>query len=54
MSDKDKKLESEFFSPKGEPKSEQLKKEESKSSGGYEGRRPNRVLNDGKDWKDFH
>ena len=54
MSDKDKKPESKFFSPKGEPKSEEPKKEESKSSGGYEGRRRNKVCNDGKDWKDFH
>ena len=54
MSDKDKKPESKSFFPKEEPKSEQPKKEAPKSSGGYEGRRQNRVLNDGKDWKDFH
>jgi len=54
MSNKDKQPESKSFSPKWEPKSEQPKKEDSKSSGGYEGRRPNKVCNDGKDWKDFH
>lgn len=54
MSDKDKKEENKFFSPKGESKPEKPKKEEAKSSGGYEGRRANKVCNDGKDWKDFH
>jgi len=54
MSDNDKSLESKFPFQKGESKPEQPKKEESKSSGGYEGRRRNRVCNDGKDWKDFH
>lgn len=54
MSDKNKKEESSFFSPKGESKPEQPKEEEPKSSGGYEGRRANKVCNDGKDWKDPH
>ena len=54
MSDKNKEKESSFFSPKGESKPEQPKKEEPKSSGGYEGRRANKVCNDGKDWKDPH
>ncbi len=54
MSDKDKKEENKFFSPKGGYKPEQPNKEEPKSSGGYEGRRKNKVCNDGKDWKDFH
>jgi len=54
MPDKNKKEESSFFSPKGESKPEQPKKEETKSSGGYEGRRKNKICNDGKDWKDFH
>jgi hypothetical protein len=54
MSDKDKKEESPFFSPKGESNPEQLKKEEPKSSDGYTGRRKNKVCNDGKDWKDSH
>lgn len=54
MSDQDKKESSTFFSPKGESKPEQPKKEEPKSSGGYEGRRPNKICNDGRDWKDFH
>ena len=54
MFDKDKKEEISFFSPKEEFEPEQPKKEEPKSSGGYEGRRPNKVCNDGKDWKDFH
>jgi|TARA_R110002167_G_scaffold337197_1_gene544621 hypothetical protein len=44
-----------FFSKEeSKPEPEQPKKEDAKSSSGYEGRRPNRVLNDGKDWKDFH
>ena len=63
MFDKDEKLESEFFSPKWEPESELLEEEEPKPEqpkekdkplGGYEGRRRNKVCNDGKDWKDFH
>ena len=54
MSDKDKKEENKFFSPKGESKPEKPKEEEAKSSGGYEGRRANKVCNDGKDWKDSH
>tara|TARA_B110000858_G_scaffold172671_1_gene203969 strand:+ start:229 stop:420 length:192 start_codon:yes stop_codon:yes gene_type:complete len=63
MFDKDEKPENKFFSPKWEPESEQPKEEESKPeqpegedkpSGGYEGRRRNKVCNDGKDWKDFH
>jgi hypothetical protein len=52
MFDKDEKPENKFFSPKWEPESEQPK-EEDKPSGGYEGRRRNKVCNDGKDWKDF-
>jgi hypothetical protein len=54
MSDKDKKEEIPSFSPKGESKPKQSEKEDSKSSDGYEGRRPNKVCNDGKDWKDFN
>jgi len=64
MFDKDEKPENKFFSPKWEPESGQQKeeeepkpeqsKEEDKPSGGYEGRRRNKVCNDGKDWKDFH
>ena len=64
MSDKKEEPESKFFSPKWEPKSEQPKEElpkeelpkeeQPKSSGGYQGRRRNKVCNDGKDWKDFH
>jgi|TARA_R100001377_G_scaffold28141_1_gene15188 hypothetical protein len=59
MSDKKEQPENKFFSPKWEPKEElakeeQPKEEETKSSGGYQGRRRNKVCNDGKDWKDFH
>ena len=69
MSDQKENPESSFFSPKWEPKEElakeeqpkeeetkeeQPKEEETKSSGGYQGRRRNKVCNDGKDWKDFH
>jgi hypothetical protein len=54
MSDKKEQPASSFFSPKSEPKEEQPKEEKPKSSGGYQGRRPNKVCNDGKDWKDFH
>jgi hypothetical protein len=54
MSDKDKESESKPFFPKEKPEPERPKKEEPKSSGGYEGRRQNKVCNDGKDWKDFH
>lgn len=54
MSDQKENQESKFFSPKWEPKSEQPKEEKTKSSGGYQGRRRNKICNDGKDWKDFH
>jgi hypothetical protein len=54
MPNKDKKSESKTFFSEEEPKPKQPKKEDPKPSSGYEGRRPNRVLNDGKDWKDFH
>jgi hypothetical protein len=53
MSDKKEQPASSFFSPKSEPKEEQPKEEKPKSSGGYQGRRPNKVCNDGKDWKDL-
>tara|TARA_R110000772_G_C13249457_1_gene434418 strand:+ start:1133 stop:1324 length:192 start_codon:yes stop_codon:yes gene_type:complete len=63
MFDKDEKLDIKTFFSKEELKSEQPKEEkpkpeqpegEDKPSGGYEGRRRNKVCNDGKDWKDFH
>ena len=54
MPDKDQKPESKSFFSKEEPKPEQPKKEDPKSPSGYEGRRKNKVCNDGKDWKDFH
>lgn len=54
MSELDKKLESDIFSKKEEPNPKEPKTERPKSSSGYEGRRPNKVCNDGKDWKDFH
>tara|TARA_R110000744_G_C19046352_1_gene527286 strand:+ start:333 stop:503 length:171 start_codon:yes stop_codon:yes gene_type:complete len=44
-----------FFSKEdSKPEPEQPKKEDSKPSSGYEGRRPNKVCNDGKDCKDFN
>ena len=54
MSKVDKEPEKKIFPQKGEPNSEQPKKEEAKSSAAYEGCRANKVCNDGKDWKDFH
>ena len=54
MSELNKGLESNISPKKEEPKPEVSKKERPKSSAGYEGRRPNKVCNDGKDWKDFH
>jgi hypothetical protein len=58
MSDKDKKEENKFFSPKGGSKPEQPNKEKpfagKLNDPNVPMRRKNRVLNDGKDWFDTH